>query len=385
MWRWITGQGTSASDSSPPKSRVFPRILITSADSFLGHHHALHLLTHPALINDSMPIDMQGHGGGDDDDSPPKHPHPSPPQHRLDVTAACVVPDKSMTLRDLGANMVAYRLEDLSPLEHALRHRDLCILVIPAYANFPDSTQAMIKCIERAGVQNLILQVAMGADRSDPGDGDGKYKPGKWMRAMSKVEKMVRDSRIKHWCIVRHAMLHEDLMMWSHDTQKTGGKIALPIGNATMPLVAAKDVSEFITNIAFFCPDEDKQVTLNGGEAAEELDVYRLPRPYRGKTFDLTGPRTYTGSELAELATAAIEHPFTFQDVDRGSVGHYLEGLPNLDVSEREWLLEWFDMVKAGCASKVDHKEFKRVVGRNAIGVQWVFREHAPEFRPREK
>jgi uncharacterized protein YbjT (DUF2867 family) len=300
------------------------QVLVTSADSFMGHNVCEHLLTE---------TDVQ-------------------------VTAAGVVREQMRDLQTLGALVVEYTLPNLAQLQRAMQDKHVVVIVPPADGESAQVTIKMMDAAMQANVHTILLMtVARGTAASN--------ELGPRLADMQRMEQHLQSSQ-SSWAIVQNTFLQEDLCIFSRGIQATN-QLGLPIGQGKFAPVRMSDVSAYVAHLI-------RHGDWDTGRGSLDAD-------HDHQVHTLTGPESYDGPELVRLLSVSTGAEIKFRDEDRQRIADYLAHLTTLDISDREIMLEWFDLVKAGKVDVVTDT-LERELERRARRFQGLCREWAPIFTP---
>lgn len=148
----------------------------------------------------------------------------------------------------------------------------------------------MIDAAVAAGVSQAILLSVIGAGTC------GERNASKLWQYWA-LEQTVHERFGPGGVVLRTYFYQQNLAFWAEDAVATGGSLRLPLRNHTG-----------------FCPLHQKDVAAVAAEIAKNHNV----RPdHAGQTFNLTGPESLNGRELAMVASDAIGRPMEYRDVGR--------------------------------------------------------------------
>jgi len=119
------------------------------------------------------------------------------------------------------------------------------------------------------------------------------------------------------------------------------------------------------------------------------------------------GPVLYSGSELAEVASNAIGSPIEFENISeyvshnqqscvgrpnrrhsratRAEAKRVLASQSDSDESEKQYILEYYRLVREGKTNYIATTAFRDVTGTQPTGAEDFFKMYAQELRPRKK
>lgn len=105
---------------------------------------------------------------------------------------------------------------------------------------------------------------------------------------------------------------------------------------------------------------------------------------HRGQLMVVTGPTLATGDELAAAASAALGTPLRFEDISPAEAKRALHAQSHSDESEKEYLLEYYGLVREGKANYVATAAFVNVTGARPEGPEEFFSAYRDSFVPKE-
>jgi len=96
----------------------------------------------------------------------------------------------------------------------------------------------------------------------------------------------------------------------------------------------------------------------------------------------LTGPMLATGDELATAASEALDANMTFEDISEAEAKKVLHSQSHSDESEKEYLLEYYSLVREGKTNYISTTAFVHVTGQHPQEPVEFFKVYADEFKP---
>lgn len=162
----------------------------------------------------------------------------------------------------------------------------------------------------------------------------------------------------------------ENLLLYNAHA-KNSGKLPLPTGTHQFAPVALGDVALLISHI----------LTSYGPHGFHDT--------HRAQLITLTGPQMVAGSELASNASEALGGiKLEFEDLSLEEAKKVLdetEGGKELDESEREYLLDYYSIVREGKTNYVSTLAFIQVTGQEPQDVKDFFKNYEEEFKPKKR
>jgi hypothetical protein len=208
------------------------------------------------------------------------------------ITAACVVPNKSKDLANLGARVIPYNYRDPPTLDDGMRGHSILVVIPPAEGGLDEVTRLIID----AGLRNQIPAIVLLSTSA------ANLGGGKWLPTYSALEEYVQGSSPGQWAIIRAAPLDEDLLLYSRIVQDTG-KLALPMGDGAAAFVRLEDYCQYIVRVlsgfgAYGGRDEEERSwkgVHNGGSCEEDWGGEKKPRIHMIDSFFANRVLTVTG------------------------------------------------------------------------------------------
>ncbi|OAX41567.1 hypothetical protein K503DRAFT_780577 [Rhizopogon vinicolor AM-OR11-026] len=255
--------------------------------------------------------------------------------------------EKCRELADNGAEIIAHK-NDYRVLAQALKATgaDTICLIPPAHAHKLKHSKDMIKAVKEAEIKNTVLLSSAGTDLAEE-----KHQP--HLRQFTKIETETMQLRytegtqaVTSQCIIRAGFYAENLLLYEKDMEKNNGKLCLPIGEQhSFAPVALDDVAKLAAHILV-------------SEGPKGLDDR-----FRGQLITLTGPMMCDGYELAAAATQAGLN-IEFDDISDSEAKQLLDSDTDVDDSEKQYLLEYYSLVREGKTNYVSTIAFAAVTGK---------------------
>lgn len=244
---------------------------------------------------------------------------------------------------------------------------DTIFLIPPASKDKVEIVKSAIATAKKAGVQNVVLLSSAGADMADPQD-QPRLREFIDMEQMCLEQKGIPDSELAHSpCVIRAGFYAENLLLYTEEAQAQG-KLPLPIGpNHKFAPVALGDVALLAANIL-----------ISSGP-------HGLSDNVRGQLIVLTGPMLAAGEELATAASDGGGAKLKYEDISEDEAMKLLSKHPEVDDSEKEYLLEYYGLVREGRMNYISTIAFNAVTGQSPMAPEEFFKTYAAEFQKRKK
>lgn len=157
----------------------------------------------------------------------------------------------------------------------------------------------------------------------------------------------------------------ENLLLYAPNAQQDG----------TLPLPVGKDHK--------FAPVALGDVAQVAARVLSSKGEHGFGDECRGQLITLTGPMLATGDELAEAASQALGVKMQFEDIslrEAKRVLHLQAG--QHDTSEKEYLLEYYSLVREGKTNYIATNAFHDLTGGHPQQPVDFFKVYAEEFKP---
>lgn len=278
----------------------------------------------------------------------------SPKAKELETLGAVIVPHKPGRERDVVAALKKTGCDTLC-------------LVPPARADKLDIALELTNAAKKAGVANVLLISSAGCDYAER---DRQPR----LREFVDLESLVLSAKgdpgtaLGHSpCVIRAGFYAENLLLYSEQAHNEG-LLPLPIGeNHKFAPVALGDVSLVAAHVL-------------SGKGPHGFDDR-----HRGQMMVLTGPMLCSGKELAESASKALGQTMEFDNISEREAKRVLKSQTDLDDSEKEYILDYYSLVREGKTNYISTTAFHDVTGQHPTEPDEFFRNYAGELRPKKK
>ncbi|KAL0471995.1 hypothetical protein QR685DRAFT_561670 [Neurospora intermedia] len=168
-------------------------------------------------------------------------------------------------------------------------------------------------------------------------------------------------------CVIRAGFYAENLLLYPQQAQ-LNGILPLPIGeNHKFAPVALGDIAYVAACVL-------------AGKGKHGFDDR-----HRGQMMIVTGPMLCAGKELAEAASQAVGQKMEFENISEREAKRILKAQADIDDSEKEYLLEYYSLVREGKTNYVVTTAFHDVTGEQPTQPSEFFRMYSHELRPKKK
>ncbi|KAK3312008.1 hypothetical protein B0H66DRAFT_644806 [Apodospora peruviana] len=276
---------------------------------------------------------------------------------------------KAKELESLGAKIVPHTPGRERIMVKMLKDVgcDTICLIPPAHEDKYDISIELANAAKKAGVQNVLLISSVGCDYADP-----QKQPR--LREFIDIEAAVLstkgdpDNALGHSpCVIRAGFYAENLLLYSEQA-KQEGILPLPIGeNHKFAPVALGDVAHVAAHVL-------------AGKGKHGFDD-----KHRGQMMIVTGPMLCAGKELAEAASQALGTKLEFENISEREAKKVLAAQSPSDESEKQYLLEYYSLVREGKTNYIATTAFHDVTGTQPTQPEEFFKLYAADLRPRKK
>ncbi|KAK4188310.1 hypothetical protein QBC35DRAFT_496789 [Podospora australis] len=277
--------------------------------------------------------------------------------------------EKAKELESLGAVIVPHNPGREREMVASLKKTgcDTICLIPPAHKDKFDICAELTSAAKKAGVQNVLLISSAGCDYAE------REKQPR-LREFIDLEAMVLSAKgdpsvpLGHSpCVIRAGFYAENLLLYAQQAQNEG-LLPLPIGeNHKFAPVALGDIAHVAAHVL-------------SGKGPHGFDDR-----HRGQMMVLTGPMLCAGKELAESASKALGQEMKFEDISEREAKRVLQAQADIDDSEKEYLLEYYSLVREGKTNYISTTAFHDVTGEHPTEPDEFFRLYAGELKPKKK
>lgn len=272
---------------------------------------------------------------------------------------------KSKELGKLGATVVPHKPGREKEMVKVLQQTgcDTICLIPPAHKDKTDITLELINAAKKAKLQNVLFISAAGCDIAE------RNKQPR-LREFIDLETLVMQTKSdpstdlsESPCILRAGFYAENLLLYTPQLQKEG-TLPLPIAeNHRFPPVALGDVAQVAANVLV-------------GKGKHGFDDR-----HRGQLMIVTGPKMISGTQLAETASKALGLDINFESISESEAKRVLKHQASNDDSEKEYILEYYSLVREGKTNYVSTTAFKLVTGNELTDPDEFFRLYAQDLK----
>ncbi|OKL61036.1 hypothetical protein UA08_03279 [Talaromyces atroroseus] len=242
---------------------------------------------------------------------------------------------------------------------------DTLMLIPPANANKTDISLEIIEAAKKVNIANVCLLSAAGCDVADR---DVQPRLREFIDLEVALMKLKGNTSTRTGyssCIIRPGFYAENLLLYTPEAQEEG-LLPIPIGrDHKFPPIALHDVAQLAAHI----------LTGKGKHGFSDQ--------HRGQLMTLTGPMLVSGDDLAQIASKALGVTLKFDDVSENEARRLLRFQTTHEEAERQYLLEYYSLVREGKTNYISTNCFHDVTGSHPIEPPQFFQTYKSEFMPK--
>jgi len=251
-------------------------------------------------------------------------------------------PESVADLKARGVEVVAGDLDDPASLDAAMSGVDQIFFVAAVDRRYPEWADRVLEAARRAGGPHVVKFSGLGADPESPVE---------ILRQHGQSDAALVGSGLP-WTILRPNSFHQNIL-WSAGTIREQGAFYLPLGQARQSLVDVRDIADIAV----------KALTATGHE---------------GQIYEITGPESLGGDDVAEALAAAAGRPVRYVPVPLQAAldGLLASGMPEWNARA---VAELYGHFATGAASGVTDT-VERLLGRPPIPFARFAADHRDAF-----
>ncbi|KAJ7137361.1 hypothetical protein C8R43DRAFT_1238895 [Mycena crocata] len=270
-----------------------------------------------------------------------------------------------------GVEVLLFDPKQEELLVQAMEQVDTCMLIPPARKDKAKITRALLEAAKKAKtVTNLVFLSSAGCDYAEKAK-QPRLREFIELEALAMAAKSdTSTEQTGHSpCIVRAGFYAENLLLYTKQAQGEG-KLPIPIDeHHKFAPVALGDIAQLLAHI----------LTSQGPMGlADEV---------RGQMMVATGPMMVAGPELAQAASQALGAKMEFQSISEKEAIKILssEQGAEVDEAEKEYLLEYYSLVREGKTNYVSTAAFEAIFGHRGQELSEFFQAYSGEFKPKKR
>ncbi|KAH8077488.1 hypothetical protein BXZ70DRAFT_962536 [Cristinia sonorae] len=272
---------------------------------------------------------------------------------------------------DQGLKVLVYDPDDEDALVQGMEAVDTCMLIPPARKDKAKITKTLLTAAKTATtVTNTVFLSSAGADYAER-DTQPRLREFIDLEALAMQPK--QDSSTgdtgHSTCVVRAGFYAENLLLYTKQAQGEG-RLPIPIDpHHKFAPVALGDVVQVCAH------------------ALTSVGPHGLADDVRGEVFIVTGPQLVAGPELAEAASQALGTKMEFDSISEEEAKKILSSEQGEDVddAEKEYLLEYYSLVREGKTAYVSNAPMLVFFGHRGQEPVDFFKTYSSEFKPKKR
>ncbi|KAJ7847652.1 NAD(P)-binding protein [Mycena leptocephala] len=280
--------------------------------------------------------------------------------------------DAKAALREFeGVKVLVFDPKKEKLLVQAMENVDTCMLIPPARKDKAKITRSLLEAAKKAKtVTNLVFLSSAGCDYAEK-DKQPRLREFIALETLAMAAKSDTSSeQTGHSpCIVRAGFYAENLLLYTKQAQGEG-KLPIPIDeHHKFAPIALGDVAQLLAYIL-----------ISQGPHGLADDV-------RGQMMVATGPIMVAGPELAQAASQALGAKMEFQSISEKEAISILSSDQGAEVdeAEKEYLLEYYSLVREGKTNYVSTSAFQAIFGHRGQELSEFFQAYSGEFKPKKR
>jgi len=272
-------------------------------------------------------------------------------------------------LEEKGASIVACTPGDLEGTTKAFKDTgaDTILVVPPSVDNKLDASKEMLQATKNANIPNVVLLSSAGCDMAER---DAQPRLREFIDIETELMAAKGDTGTETGhspCIIRAGFYAENLLLYNKQAQDKG-KLPLPIGPTHK-----------------FAPVSLGDIALLAAHVVTESGPHGLGDKVRGQLITVTGPMMAAGEEVAEAASQGLGTKMEFEEISEEDAKKVLQDQAEISDAEKEYLLEYYALVRAGKTNYISTHAFHDITGTHPTELTEFFKTYSDEFKPKKR
>ncbi len=167
------------------------------------------------------------------------------------------------------------------------------------------------------------------------------------------IEETLQREGIDNYCVLRSNFYMQNLLLYRDQVKQ--GALPLPIHQGAFNPVDVDDIGRAATAILSDCS------------------------AHKGKWYNLTGPESLTGTQMAETFSRTLNTKISWQDIPRAAARAILRQM-QVPASEAQGLLEFYELVQKKEVAEQEKNDFKTITGEEPTSLQQFLERHKQEI-----
>jgi uncharacterized protein YbjT (DUF2867 family) len=267
--------------------------------------------------------------------------------------------------------VIVYDPNEKELLVNAMEQIDTCMLIPPARKDKAQITRTLLEAAKEAkSVTNLVFLSSAGCDYADK-DKQPRLREFIDLEALAmqpKQDPSTGDTG-HSTCVIRAGFYAENLLLYTKQAQGEG-KLPIPIDSDHK-----------------FAPVALGDVVQVAAHALTSVGPHGLADDVRGEILIVTGPMMTAGPELALAASQSLGTKLEFESITEEKAKEILSSDQGAEVdeAEKEYLLEYYSLVREGKTSYVSNAPMLLYFGHRGQEPTDFFKTYSTEFKPKKR
>ncbi|KAF1990390.1 NAD(P)-binding protein [Aulographum hederae CBS 113979] len=273
---------------------------------------------------------------------------------------------KAKEIGKLGGKVIPHKHGREKDMVEILKQSgcDTLCLIPPTHEEKFDITVELINAARKANVQNVLFISSAGSDLAER-DKQPRLREFVDLEALVLSAKGDPNTQLGHSpAVIRAGFYAENLLLYAPQAQNDG----------VLPIPVGKDHK--------FAPVALGDVALLAAHVLSSQGKHGFDDRHRGQLMVCTGPLLTTGDELATAASQALGVDMKFEDISEAEAKKVFHHQSQSDVSEKQYLLEYYSLVRDGKTNYISTTAFVNVTGQSPQHPNDFFKVYAEEFKP---
>lgn len=276
-------------------------------------------------------------------------------------------------IKELGknANIVTMIPGDTASMVEELKavNADTIMLIPPSVSDKVALTQEMLEAAKQSGITNAVLLSSAGCDMAER-DKQPRLREFIDIEAMFMSTKGDTSTELGHCpCVIRAGFYAENLLLY-HKYTTNKAKLPLPMGHSHK-----------------FAPVALGDIALLAAHVLISEGPHGFGDNCRGQLMTLTGPMLAAGDELANAASQGLGAKVQYKDIPETEAKKILKAEvgDELSEAEKEYLLEYYSLVREGKTNYIATHAFHDITGLHPQEPVEFFKSYEAEFKPKKR
>jgi len=269
-------------------------------------------------------------------------------------------------LENIGAIAVDLKPENSSAVESVIRDHQIghMYIIPPSSDKRVEHTKAYIAAASKSHMRCVVLMsvvncsnLSLSQERDTENEAAEDF--GSSMSDFAACERFFTENMDKNWCILRQSLHQQNLLVLA-DIVQNRGHIPLPTANGKTGLVNLKDCAVAASAI---------------------LRTDDMNEDYKRKTFNITGPESVNGLEIAKIAGDTFGRHIKFEHIHAKEMYRILSNISGLNKCDIQFLMDYFWATRTGKMDFVS-PDYKYLTGMEGQRLVDFFKENGDQFQP---